>query len=226
VLINNIIVGNEALNAGGIMLIHSYATITNNTIAFNRSLSGRAGGIYIESFDDVLSNCIIWGNGDDIWQAVEASPVTYSCIEDGDANEGNISADPNFVDEGYWDDADTPGDLTDDFFVYGNYHIMPDSPCVDAGDNNSVPILPDVDFDGEERVFGGVVDMGMDEAVTNPYDLNNDGIVDYRELAVLTDEWLQSGDQLRTDFFEDGLINSADLSLLADQWLWRAGWYE
>ncbi|MHC4617547.1 MAG: right-handed parallel beta-helix repeat-containing protein [Planctomycetota bacterium] len=225
VLVNNIIVGNDARTAAGIMLIHSHATIINNTIAFNRGSSGRAGGLYIESFDDILTNCIIWGNGDDIWQAVEASPVTYSCIEDGDANEGNISVDPNFVDEGYWHDANTPGDLTDDFFVYGNYHIMPDSPCVDAGDNKSAPLLPETDFDGEQRLFGGAVDMGMDEAVTNPFDLNGDAIVDYYELAILTEEWLQSGDQLRTDFSGDGLVNFADLSLLAGQWLWTAGWY-
>jgi len=31
------------------------------------------------------------------------------------------------------------------------------------------------DLDGEQRVFADIVDMGADEVVTDPVDLNNDG---------------------------------------------------
>jgi len=226
-IVNNLIVGNDAdIAAGGIMLIHSDAIITNNTIAFNRTKSGGPAGIYIESFDDIIANCIIWGNGDDLWQTIGASEVRFSCIEDGDVGEGNISDYPNFTDPGYWDDAGTPADLDDDFFVYGNYHIAPNSPCINAGDNNSLPPLLDTDADAEERIFQGIVDIGADEAVTNPADLNNDGIVDYLELAVLAAEWLQSGSELQSDLYDDDFIDFADFSILAAEWLWEGGWYK
>ena len=67
--------------------------------------------------------------------------------------------------------------------------------------------------------------MGADEAVTNPFDLNADGLVDYFELDVLTNEWLLDLPELQTDFKEDGIVNFADFALLANQWLWTAGWY-
>jgi len=221
-IVNNLVVGNEAFAGGGIMLIHSNATITNNTIAFNRSTN--AAGVYIESFDDTIANCIIWNDGDDIYQSAGCSEVRYSCIEDGDAGEGNISDDPNFADPGYWDDSNTPGNQEDDFFVFGNYHIPPNSPCVNSGDNSFVPGVSTTDIDGEQRIFNDTVDMGADEVVTNPIDLNNDGIVDYRELAVLTGEWLQSS-ELQTDFYNDDFIDFADYAILAEQWLWKGDWY-
>jgi hypothetical protein len=164
--------------------------------------------------------------------------VSYSNIEGGqeqvcvDPNmilhwgEGNIDLDPNFLDAGYWDDANTPGEPNDDFFVAGDYHLRLTSPCVNAGDNNSVPLCSENDMDGEERVFEGVVDIGADEAVKNPLDLNTDGIIDYLELVVLTDEWLGSGSQMPGDFYPDDFIDFADFSVLAAEWLWKAGWYE
>ena len=39
------------------------------------------------------------------------------------------------------------------------------------------------DLDGEQRIFADIVDMGADEVVTNPVDLNNDGVVDYLEMS-------------------------------------------
>jgi hypothetical protein len=164
--------------------------------------------------------------------------VSFSDIEGGqgqaciDASctlhwgDGNIDLDPNFVDAGYWDDANTPADPNDDFFVTGNCHIPPNSPCVDSGDNSSLPPVSTLDIDGEERIFNDIVDIGADEVVTNPVDLNNDGIVDYLELVVLTTEWLQSGSELQADFYEDDFIDFADFAILAEQWLWTAAWHQ
>jgi len=97
------------------------------------------------------------------------------------------------------------------------------SSCIDVGDNNSVTVTTDID--GEQRIFNSIVDMGADEAVTNPIDLNNDGIVDYGELAVLVGEWLQ-GIDLQTDFYDDDFIDFVDYAILAEQWLWKGGWYQ
>ena len=59
--------------------------------------------------------------------------------------------------------------------MVGDFHILPVSLCLDRGDNNSVPSGVMADLDGEQRVFADIVDMGADEVVTDPVDLNNDG---------------------------------------------------
>ena len=79
------------------------------------------------------------------------------------------------------------------------------------------------ELDGEERIFADIVDIGADEVVTNPIDLNNDGVIDYLELAVLMGEWLSSG-ELQADFHEDGFVDFADYVELAGQWLWKGAW--
>jgi hypothetical protein len=49
------------------------------------------------------------------------------------------------------------------FSGIGDYHLSPDSPCIDVGDNSVVE--PDsVDLAGDARILNGVVDMGAYEA--------------------------------------------------------------
>ncbi len=220
VIVNNLIAGNKSFMAPGIFLVRSQSTIINNTVVFNRSYSNYAvNGIYIESFNDTIRNCIFWNEGDDVWRAVGGSEVKYCCIEDGDAGEGNISTDPNFVNPGFWNDAGTPGNPADDFFVMGDYHITRGSGCIDAGDNNSVPALLQTDIDGEGRIYNNRVDIGAYEVVIHPMDINNDGIVDCYELRILTEEWLHSGRNLRTDFHNDDFVDFHDFAELANHWL-------
>ena len=154
-------------------------------------------------------------------------PANYSpLLTDPTGLAGNMSVDPNFEDNGYWDDADTPADANDDFFVFGDFHIWFDSPCFNAGDTNLVPPELYTDLDNEERIFAGAVDIGADEAVEkNPFDLNNDGSVDCYELQILAEEWLQSGENLQTDFHKDNFIDFFDFAELANQWFWQAGWH-
>ena len=45
-----------------------------------------------------------------------------------------------------------------------NYHLQAGSPCIDAGFN--APDLPARDIDGDARIIGPTVDMGVDEALT------------------------------------------------------------
>ena len=63
---------------------------------------------------------------------------------------GDSSADPLFVDA-----------------AGGDYHLTPESPCINAGWNDA-PGLPDTDMDDEPRVQDGTVDIGADEATPGP----------------------------------------------------------
>jgi len=246
-VLNNVFSGNTATTYGGaLVIIYCEPNVVNNTFVNNKS--PQAGGVYCgaETTPYIANNIIsfspegegIYGFDDPCQPGREAEPnVLYNNVfgnaggnyggsqSDQTGINGNISIDPNLVDTGYWDDANTPSDSNDDFFVPGNYHILPISACNDAGDNNSLPSSIDRDIDGEERVFGGTVDIGADELVTNPIDLNNDGIVDYLELGILTDEWLQNGNELQGDFYDDDFIDFADFSILAGEWMWKGGWY-
>ena len=51
----------------------------------------------------------------------------------------------------------------DELIGDGDYHLLPDSPCIDTGDPNYIAELNETDFDGLPRIIGGRVDMGAYE---------------------------------------------------------------
>jgi hypothetical protein len=61
---------------------------------------------------------------------------------------GNIDVDPLFVDA-----------------VGGDYHLLEESPCIDAGDPDFVAVPGETDIDGEPRISGAEIDLGADELV-------------------------------------------------------------
>ena len=132
----NLIVGNTG--QGGIYLYWGdvAATITDNTIV------GNSGGILSWAAHATITNCILWDNSDDLG----GCSATYSCIQDDDQGEGNIHSNPLFVDPN-----------NDD------YHLLPGSPCIDAGDPDYIAEPNETDLDGKPRVIGGRIDMGAYE---------------------------------------------------------------
>ena len=120
-----------------------------------------------------LVNCIVWGNdpgtsGIPIKDASSSvTHVTYSDIEGGFTGVGNISANPIFADV--------------------DFRLAPISPCLDTGDNSTVPV--DVDCDGNQRIHDGdgdnnaVVDMGAFEyGSTSVVGIGDDPITDFRPM--------------------------------------------
>jgi len=187
-----------------------------------------------------ISNCIIWQNGAGIRQQIEnCSTPVYSCIEDwNDTGIGNISTDPCFVSMGYWQDMGTYWQWVDDG---SDYHLQSEvgrwdpnrnewvadantSRCIDAGDPNS-------DWTAElwphgKRInmgaFGGTPQASMSpSSVGNRADLNNDDLVDYTDLMVLTGKWLREDILLREDLSRDGLTNCIDYAIFANEWFWE-----
>jgi len=156
VVVANCIFVNNRGNYGAAMKIYqSSPTITNCIFCNNRDDSNANGGIeVIQSPSTTITNCIVWNNeGGDL--IIGDADVNYCCYDfSTPEGAGNIDTDPMFVDSDNWD-----------------FHLQPDSPCIDRGTNNA-PSMPDTDFEGDPRPVNGdqagdaFADMGVDEYCT------------------------------------------------------------
>jgi hypothetical protein len=84
--------------------------------------------------------------------------VNYSCIQGWQGalgGIGNFGADPCFVTPGYWD--------ANEIWVDGDYHLLEDSPCINAGDPNYIAGPDETDLEGKPRILLGRIDMGAHE---------------------------------------------------------------
>ena len=156
VLSNCIFSDNSAGLGGGFFNYNKNPTLTN-CIFYNNSAQSDGGGIlnYLSTLSPKLTNCILYANidpggMDESAQIYFGSPdINYCCIQGwtgGLGGVGNIGADPCFVDP-----------------CSGDYHLLPNSLCIDSGDPVFVLQQGEVDIDGEPRVMGDCVDMGVDE---------------------------------------------------------------
>jgi parallel beta-helix repeat protein len=226
--------GGDGGNGSALNNFNSSPTVTNCTFSENSTGSGAIGGVgggivpgpdgadgglgagggmYNEISSPAVTNCILWGDEpDEIFNSGSSAVVTYCDVQGGwaDPNNTNIDADPCFVD---------PGN--------GDFHILADSACIDAGNNNSVPAEVTTDPDGYPRIVDGdcngaaTVDMGAYEY--NWYgigDFDNNCIVNFLDFSILAGYW-------RTDEYfvdiappgGDGIIDFDDVAVLCDHWL-------
>jgi hypothetical protein len=137
---NCLISGNTAGMSGGGITGCDGAT-TSCTITGNSAVEG-AGLSYCEG---PISNCIVWDNNGPAISGGEFD-VTYTDVEGGYGGTGNVNADPLFFE---------PCD--------GDYHLLPGSPGIDAGDPGYAVEREQSDLDGNPRVIGGRMDMGCYE---------------------------------------------------------------
>ncbi len=135
----------------------------NNCTIVNNSAYYAGGGIFlVQGFYksiSTISNCILYYNQAsqgpqiylDLYEETSFS-IKYSNIEGGYIGEGNIDADPCFADP-----------------CNNDYHLLPNSPCIDTGDPNFIPEPNETDLDGKPRLVDGdkngiaIVDMGVYE---------------------------------------------------------------
>lgn len=128
-------------NDASSVLTVEHCTITDN---WGKRLSG---GI-IASHRDIIRNSIVWNNETEGGaRNVDGYPnMSYCDVQGGFPGEGNINVDPCFVgSEG------------------GDYHLMPNSPCINAGDPQYHPNTMMGDFDGDDRIVFARTDIGADE---------------------------------------------------------------
>jgi len=207
-------------DGGGIAcLADSRPTITNCTFTTNAA-ADRGGAILCAGGSDAtLTNCILWGNtavlGPEVAIADTFAParlsVSYCDVQGGqesthvesgctlDWGDGNIDAAPRFID-------------ADD----GNYHLLEDSPCIDAGNAAPPGGLPDTDLDGRPRIASDDVDMGAYEFGSFD-DCDNNAIPDEDQLDTDGDGLIDPCDNcpndvnpLQSDNDDDGLGDTCD----------------
>jgi hypothetical protein len=134
---------------------YNYLSLTNCTVVENRE-HGIFGGI------PTVRNSIIYTNavGLDLPQidAYEAD-VSFCAVEHGFVGAGNIEDGPRLVADGLWHELDTDKPR----WTKGDYHLQTDSPCIDAGYGDLTLDPHQADMDGEPRIMGVMVDMGIDE---------------------------------------------------------------
>ncbi len=129
---------------------------SSKPMLLNCTFSGNAGVIGVDGGAiATLNNCVLWGNERLQYDYDGVLIMNYSCIQGGWPGEGNIDADPRFVDLGYWD--------SNGVWIDGDYHLLEGSPCIDAGDPNYVAEPNETDLDGKPRIIGGRIDMGAYE---------------------------------------------------------------
>lgn len=155
IVCDNVISGNSAGFGGGVYCDYgSSALITSNTITHNYS----TGAIYTAQSWPVVANNLIAYNTSGLCNTSTTFTLVAqnNCFYDNRdfdcsgmiAEAGSVHADPRFV---------SPG--------YGDLHIQPDSPCVDAADEDA-PRMGSTDVDGQPRrqPAGGRMDIGADES--------------------------------------------------------------
>ena len=164
-IVNTRVIANSAEVSGGGLYacngIISLCTIVGNYAQLGGAMMLCNGGI---------NNSIIWANRSQYAVIQKSCVPIYSCVQDGPDGAGSIASDPCFAEPGYWDPNGTPDDITDDFWIDGDYHLSTDSPCVDAGNFAYCMTVPGTDFDSQMRLAGPQIDMGCYEAasVTDP----------------------------------------------------------
>lgn len=163
--INNSLITGNTSDAGGGGLCVSFANVALCTISGNRAVTNGGALFVASSGNSALADCILWADaaptGAEISIPANTTLRIYNCLVQGgqagvdvgnggvlEWSDGSLSTDPLFVAPGHWEDMGTPEDPNDDTWVNGDYHLSPESPVIDAGDNDSVP-RDSTDLDGD-----------------------------------------------------------------------------
>ena len=135
---------------------------------------GASGGVDAPGI--AIINSILWSNS--AAQYSGTSSLSNNCIQTDPSGPYGTNADPMFVNA-----------------ATGDYHLLPGSPCINAGNSSLVNFIADVDLDGRPRfvdsatialagpVVRPAIDIGAYEFQFAPPDCTFDGIADIRQIG-------------------------------------------
>ena len=231
---NSTISGNSALLGGGLFykyalgICNTGASITNSIFANNGNYAIYIGENIIFSEEacemyptglpeSMVTYCLFHNNPDGDWY----DENTLLLLTGADAinallnANNNIDNAPLFVDE-----------------AESDYHLLPNSPCIDAGDPDYEPEANETDLDGRDRITDGncndmdIVDMGAYEfAWIYIGDFAGGCDINFEDFAVLASTWLKEDGQAGYDpncnisIPADSLIDESDLKIFTSNWL-------
>ena len=231
-----------ALFGGGVYIISRYELALSNCTIVENVAGSAGGGIYFAEAPPAvhglprIDNSIVHANGGgqiDGFINPAPLPVRYCNVEGGFPGQGNVDADPVFVDPDQ-----------------GDFHLAAGSPCIDAGhnwgvwldtadvdDDGDVRELTPLDLDGNPRFTDdpatqdtgcGVppffVDMGAYEfpgmASNQIYlgDLDGDRVVGIVDFLALLANWGPADICVPADLDVDGEVGITDFLLLLGNW--------
>jgi len=134
-IVNNTLVANPGDNGVHLEMWQTPITLTNNIIV------SHTVGIHVET-------------GQTLGMAAE---VHYTVYNDNGTN-SDVTPDSTLIETGA---ITAPVEFVS--FLGGDYHLLPTSAAIDAGDPAGVPPAPAVDIEGTPRPFGWAVDIGAYE---------------------------------------------------------------
>jgi len=138
-------------------------SMINCTVAQNFNIhSGSLQSEALKFFDTehVIQNSIIYGNTPYSGRQVSANPIISNSIVQGGHTNGTdiIDQDPLFV-------MPSPATATNFDASLFDYTLLPSSPGINVGNNDLVDALSLLDLAGNDRIQGGVVDLGCYESI-------------------------------------------------------------
>ncbi|UCG46304.1 MAG: right-handed parallel beta-helix repeat-containing protein [Phycisphaerales bacterium] len=166
----------------------SKPTISNLTVVNNEF-----GIAAYDGADPKIVNCIFWNNASG--GLFQCETVSYSRIQPEDPNEGegNITDEPLFVEPNNADYhlRSEHGRHWPEHDVWVIDRLT--SPCIDAGNPAVYPRRERTPNGGRLNMgaYGGTAYASMSEWTLRA-DLNRDGLINMKDLAILADSWLDS----------------------------------
>jgi len=201
---NNVISSESFATGGGADLYTDYGTITLVNNDFYENTSDYGGGVYLWLSPDATSNNynnIFWSNetrssdrksldlangdpnGDDLYVS-DGGEGTYATINlynnnfSGNADFVNAQSEDLYIENINNNYFQANNIQQDPLFVEADaedFHIQGTSPCINVG-LNSAPSISSIDYEGEDRIMGGTVDIGADEFTYYTVTANGAGV--------------------------------------------------
>ena len=213
---------NDAYKGGGIYFHNGTLAVMNSTL-FDNTVDYGGGGIFSDSATTEIHNTIIAGNaapsGSDLRTQYGSLSGSYNLLGYGTGQTALVDG----------VDGNQVGTLELPIYprLDENGSPLPDSPAIDAGNNDLIPSGITTDCAGNTRILNGTVDIGayeFDLTRLLPGDANLDGRVDGSDVTILAGNW-QAGviDETNAtwsmgDFNGDGKVDGSDVTILAGNW--------